>query len=234
MSAPFPAPSPYLPQPSGKPWLIGLAHVAGGALPYPLSRRDIERDTEWALRVYQWMGLREGVPIHLVGDGAHEVLWWPFENAAMRLGIPWTEAESAAFDTRRTDMVLRRFGLQAVIGLSAPVVRGLLDEGRDLDTLLPKDLVLAATADGTRCLNEHGLRCWRIIRIGPIFAFEPPEGGGARYDEREWRLDASDGELRLTSLGNRAAPFVKLRTGIKGRVEERAGREGPERFVVLD
>lgn len=216
-----------------QPWMVGVAHFACGTLPYPLSRRDIERDTAWALQVYGWLGLQPGRTIHLIGDGADEVSWWPFENAAMRRRIPWVQAEAGAFDANRSDMVIRRFDLQALIGLSADILDALLARGRDPASFFASLQALVAQPAAAARLREHGLRPWTLVQIGPVFAFEPPDGGGARYDQSEWRIDSINGELTLSSVHARAAPFANLRTGVRGQVIDLETANGHERRVLL-
>lgn len=223
-------PSPYLPRPAGAPWMVGVAHLGGNTLPYPLSRRDVEADTAWALKVYAEMGIEAGGTVHLIGDGVHETSWWPFENAAMRLHAPWIQSEASAFDAARADMILRRFRLQAALGLSDAILDYLLDQGRDLAGLLGRVRVVAATPAAADRLAPLGIRCWRVAQIGPLLTFEPPEGGGLRFDASEWHIDAPAGELRLTSLGPRAAPFAAIGTGIRGRIEA-AGGQAPRLYL---
>ncbi|MGH8447279.1 MAG: hypothetical protein ACREVL_18585 [Solimonas sp.] len=219
--------------PAAQPWIVGVAHFACGTLPYPLSRRDIERDTAWALSLYDALGLQPGTTIHLIGDGAEEVSWWPFENAAMRRRIPWIQAEAGAFDANRTDMVLRRFKLQAVLGLSEPVLDALLQLGRDPVEFFGGLRAVVALPAAAAKLAAHGMAAWKLVQLGPVFAFEPPAGGGARFDESEWRVDAVDGELALTTVNARAAPFARLRTGVRGRVETVETTQGVERRIFL-
>lgn len=233
MSA-FPAPSPFLAKPADAPWVVGIAHFGFGSLPYPLSRRDIERDTAWAMNVYEWLGLEPGRTIHLIGDGRDEVSWWPFESAAMSRRIPWIQAESAAFDASRTDMILRRFKLQAVIGLTEPVPDALIALERDLKELLGNLPVVVATPAAAKKLALQGITSWKQLQLGPVLAFEPPEGGGARYDESEWRVDAVDGELALSSVHARACPIARLKTGLRGRIDMLETPAGRERRIVLE
>jgi|GEM_PF-939066 len=211
--------SPFLKAPPHAPWIVGVAHFACGTLPYPLSRRDVERDTDWAARVYGWLGLEPRRLVHLIGDGSEEISWWPFENAAMRQRMPWIQAESGAFDASRTDMILRRFKLQAVVGLSEAVLDGLIERGRDPVKQLGGLQAVVATPKAASRLKALGLSPWTILHIGPVLAFESPDGGGARYDENEWRIDSVDGELTLTNIHARACPFANLRTGLPGSVE---------------
>ncbi len=219
--------------PAELPWIVGVAHFACGTLPYPLSRRDIERDSAWALSVYDRLGLDAGSTIHLIGDGAEEVSWWPFENAAMARRIPWIQAESGVFDVSRTDMVLRRFKLQAVLGLSEPVLDALLALGRDPQQFFGSLRAVVATPPAANKLRALGVAAWTLVQIGPVFAFESPAGDGARYDESEWRVESIDGELALSSVHARAAPFARLRTGVRGRIETVNTTAGRERRVHL-
>lgn len=220
--------------PADAPWIVGVAHFACGNLPYPLSRRDIERDSVWAASVYQRLGLVAGHTIHLIGDGAEEVSWWPFENAAMRQRIPWIQAESGAFDANRTDMVIRRFKLQAILGLSEPVLDALLALGRDPQQFFGALRAIVATPAAADKLVAAGVGAWRLVQLGPVFAFESPQRDGARYDETEWRVDSIDGELALSSVTPRAAPFARLRTGLRGRVETVQIDGASERRVFLE
>lgn len=225
---------PYLTTPPGLPWLIGLIHVAAGAIPYELSRRDVERDTAWALRIYRELGLEAGGTVHLVGDGTEEVCWWAFQAAAMNSGIPWIEAEGGSHDAARTDMVVRRFKLQAVIGLSEPVLDAMQALGRDPVQYFGSLRALVARPGADARLRALGIHCWTQHLLGPLFAFESAPGEGARYDETEWRVDSLDGELAVTAVNDRASPFVRLRTGQRGRVEAVTGAAGSERRIHFE
>lgn len=211
--------SRFLSRPADAPWIIGLAASAAGSLPYPLSHRDVEADTAYALRVFAELGLTPGELVHLIGDGAEEITWWPFENAAMRLGIPWIEAEGGQHDTARSDMVLRRFRPRSVLGMSLPVLDSLAALGRDLHAMLANLRVLTATPQAAIKLRSLGIACRVQTLLGPIFLFEAVDGNGLRYDENEWLVESLDGELLLTAVSARMAPFSRLRTGQRGRVE---------------
>lgn len=225
--------------PVQQPWAIGLLRLPSGYQPYAVSARDIERDTAWATRVFEWIGLKPNLPVHLVGAGCDNEILWPYENALIRMKVPFGVAEPVRIDTPRTDMFLRRFRMQAVIGLSGELVDGLLAAGRELRQLLGHSTVVALPDAGSR-LREAGLAPWKMVPVGPMCAFEAPEGGGARYDNSEWLVEDDGNELLLTSLASRASPFVRLKTGVKGRVEvreaagERAGATSrlSERVIV--
>lgn len=215
------------------PWAIALLRLPSGFQPYAVSRRDMERDTAWAIRVFTWMGLQKGLPIHLIGAGSDNATLWPFENACIHLGIPFGMGEPVQIDSGRSDMFLRRFQMQAVIGLANGVLDGLQAAGRDLKKLLGETPVLAAMHDACGRLGTAGLDRWRMVQIGPIYAFESPDGGGARYDNTEWLVEDDGTQLLLTSLAPRACPFVRLKTGVHGKVETATVDGKSERLIRL-
>ena len=215
------------------PWAIALLRLPSGYQPYAVSRRDVERDTAWAIKVFEWMGLRKGLPMHLIGAGSDNVTLWPFENACIHQGIPFGMGEPVQIDSGRTDMFLRRFQMQAVIGLANGVLDGLQAAGRDLKRLLGETQVLAAMPDACVRLKAAGLAPWRMVQVGPIYAFEAPDGGGARYDNSEWLVEDDGTQLLLTSLAPRACPFVRLQTGVRGKVETGTVNGISERLIKL-
>ena len=198
-------------------WAIGLLRLPGGYQAYPVSLRDIERDTLWAHSVFERVGIRKGVPMHLIGAGCDNEILWPYENALIGMKVPFGVAEPVAIDAPRSDMFLRRFRMQAVMGLSGELVDALVKLGRDLEALLGHSTVVALP-DAVPALRAAGLAPWTMHPIGPLWAFESPERDGARYDESEWLIEDDAGELMLTAVAPRACPLVRLRTGVRGRV----------------
>jgi hypothetical protein len=213
-------------------WAIGLLRLPGGYQPYTVSLRDVERDTAWAESVFRRIGVERDMPMHLIGTGCDNEILWPYENALIRMKVPFGVAEPVAIDAPRTDMFLRRFRMQAVVGLSGEIVDALLALGRDLKALLAHS-TLVVLPDAAPKLRAHGLVPWTMVPIGPIYAFESRARDGARYDESEWLIEEDGGQLLLTSLAPRACPFVRLRTGVAGRVEQRSVEGRSERAVFL-
>ena len=210
-------------------WAIGLLRLPGGTQPYTVSLRDIESDTAWARRVFERLGLRPGLPLHLIGTGCDNEILWPYENALIGMKVPFGVAEPVAIDAPRSDMFLRRFRMQAVVGLSGEIVAALLALGRDLPVLLGHSTIVALP-DAVPALRAAGLAPWTMLPIGPIWAFESPAADGAHYDQNEWLVEEHGGELLITSLAARATPFVRLRTGVRGRIAV----HGDERRVHAD
>lgn len=213
-------------------WGVGLLRLPTGTQPYTLSLKDIAADTDWARSVLQRIGVVVGRPLHVIGAGGDNLMLWPYENALIGLGVPFGVAEPAAIDAPRSDMFLRRFRMQAVLGLSGELVDAFLLLGRDLQALLGHSTVLALP-DAAARLREHGLAPWTMWPLGPIWAIEAPSISGvgavydrsqssdvgAVYDRSQWLVEEAGGELLLTAVASRATPFVRLRTGYRGRVD---------------
>lgn len=198
-------------------WAVCLLRLPGGTHTCTVSLRDIEADTAWAHRVFERFGIARGRPVHLIGAGYDNAILWPYENALIGLGVPFGVAEPVAIDAPRTSMFLRRFRMQAVIGLTAELLDGLVAQGGDLPALL-RGPTLVALPDAAVLLRRAGLSSWTLLPLGPLWAFEPPAGGGADYDRSEWHVEAIDGELHVSSAGRRATPFARLATGVRGTV----------------
>lgn len=209
--------------------LIGRIKLAGAIMPYPMHRRDIDADTEWALSLFKTMDMRDDVLSLFVSAGAETAQVWPYENAAQRLGAPLSFAENSPFDAYRVEMFLRRFPIQVAFGITHAIVQGLLDAGHDLRKAFGSAQHVVAHHDAWPLLQAANVPAWRLISLGATYAIEPPTGGGARYDQREWFVEEKGGELLLTSLASRAAPFVRMHTGVRGTVVI----DGDERRIVL-
>jgi len=210
--------------------MIGRIKLAGAIMPYPMSRRDIDADTEWALALFKEMDMRDDALSLFVSAGAETAQVWPYENAAQRLDSPLSFAENSPFDAYRVEMFLRRFQIQIVFGVTQAIVRGLLDGGHDLHKVFASAGHVLAHHDAWPLLQAANVPAWRLISLGATYAVEPPTGGGARYDQREWFVEEKNGELLLTSLAARRAPFVRLHTGVRGRVVI----DGGERRILLN
>src|SRR5256885_8207844 len=196
-------------------WAIGLLRLPGGCHTYTVSLRDIERDTVWARSVFERIGIRPGVPLHLIGTGCDNEILWPYENALIAMKVPFGVAEPVAIDAPRSDMFLRRLRLQAVVGLSGDIVEALVKLGRDLRALLGEATVVALP-DALPRLRGAGLAPWTMVPVGPMFAFESPQQDGACYDESEWRVEQEAGGLLLSSVAPPATPFLRLRPRLRG------------------
>lgn len=214
-------------------WAVGSMTVGGSRLPYPVSRRDIERDTEWAQGRLQAAGVEAGAVVLFVASCGEWGQSWPYQNAAMRLSAPYLTAEDSPWDASRSEMFLRRFRCRVAFGISAGLLDGLQQAGHALDTVFADAGCVMARPEAAVRLREAGLAPWTLLPLGPMFALAAPDDAGAVYDEQEWLVEEADGELLLTSLAPRACPLVRLHTGVRGRVVAAADDGLPRRIVCV-
>ncbi|MFZ4603287.1 MAG: hypothetical protein ACOYM8_12610 [Caulobacterales bacterium] len=209
-------------------WGVGRIRTPHGVIPYPLSHRDIESDTRWALAVFERMGVCAGKQVLFIGAGAQWGQDWPYQNAAMRIATIASYAENSPFDAYRVEMFTRRFRFHAVLGVSGAILDGLEQAGHDLARVFAHVPVVCAMVEAAPRLLAKGVRCWRQIDLGATYAFESPDEQGARYDESEWLVESRDGALLISARHPRASPFVRLSSGVSGALAA-----GDDRRILL-
>jgi hypothetical protein len=109
-----------------------------------------------------------------------------------------------------------RFQVRAAFGISDEILNGL--EMADLSlhkTFASTPLVFARDASAER-LKKAGLDPWRMVTLGPLFAFVSPQGE-AHYDQDEWLLESMGGEVHVTARQVRAKPLFRLPVGVAGQ-----------------
>ena len=216
-------------------WCVGCVRTAKGALHYPMSWRDFDTDTRWTQKLLWQMGLQRGDFVHLTQSYSETGQYGPIYNALRDLGIVYANGMSTPFDAYRMEMYLRRFRLAAVFGIASATLDGLEQAGHDLERLYGGADRLIARPDAAPRLRTMGLDVSTVYMVGPILALEMTPGEGARFDNREWQVEAIDGELCVTATPQRAVDFDKLPTGLKGHVEKVKTQLGPElRIFVHD
>lgn len=197
-------------------WGIGRYAVGDDIVQFPIDRADLERDTAWATGVLAEYGVRRGRRVHVISGGWESPWYAAFFAAVRRLGGTYTCADMFGFDSRRTDLFLRRLTPHVVLGLPRDVVTGLADADQ-LDNLRPVPHILARP-DATSELAAAGIEAGTFAGIGPATAVTRADGVLLSYDDREWRIDAPDGEFLVTSVGERAHRVTSARTGVRGSV----------------
>src|SRR5262249_34714852 len=147
---------------------------------------------------------KEGAPLLVASTLDQAAVYYPFEHAAAVMNLVVCSAEPTFFDATRVESIIRRFNPVAVFGVRKAMLDGLEALGHSIEELF-FERVAFAYPDGCDRLSRSGtavLRRW--VEIGPALAIECARGGGLHYDHREWKIDDSDGELRLTSKMPRA------------------------------
>lgn len=197
-------------------WGIGRYPVGDTTVQFPIDRADLERDTVWATELLAEYGVQHGRRVHIISGGWESPWYAPFFAAVRRLDATYTCADIFAFDARRTDLFLRRLTPHVVIGLPVDVVTGLADADQ-LDNLRPVPHILARP-DAAVDLAAAGIQAGVFAPIGPATGVTRSAGTGLSYNTDEWRIEAPNGELLVSTVGERADRVNNASTGISGEV----------------
>jgi hypothetical protein len=197
-------------------WGIGRYVVGDTTVQFPIDRADLERDAAWATDLLAEYGVRRGRWVHIISGGWESPWYAPFFAAVRRLGATYTCADIFGFDARRTDLFLRRLTPHVVLGLPVDVVVGLAD-AEQLDNLRPVPHVLARP-DAAAELAAAGIATGIFAPVGPATAVTRPDSDLLSYDSQEWRIDAPNGELLVTTVGERAHRVSSAPTGVRGEL----------------
>lgn len=201
-------------------WGVGRADLPIGTVPYYLSHHDIQADTAWMEGILERLGIQPGRGMYIAHSSDQLGQIWPVFLAAMSHRIPAGTGQNSRYDAYRLEMFLRRLPTDLVFGVSAELLIGLGDAGHDPMDVLSRAPILVAYPDAWQALAAAGRRFWKMLNVGPVLAFEPPEGGGFIYDSAEWRVE-SDGQGRLLLSAAdpaRACGFSMVDVGLHGQV----------------
>ena len=208
-------------------WAVGRANLADGPLDVPLSWRDIERDTAWAARMLDELGVGAGDLCLCSFLYAQSAQFWAFLKAGFDRRARVATGSAWSWDAYRHEMYLRLFGVKMAFGASEATLDSLTAMGFEPAKVFAHAPVLVLLEGAADRIREAGLKPWRLTWYGPIFALDPLDGSGARFDHEQWTLASQDGEIVVTSH-ERATSFERARTGVAGRVET---VEGEPRIV---
>jgi hypothetical protein len=195
-------------------WGIGRYAAGDATVQFPINRGDLERDTAWATEVLAGYGVQRGRRVHVISGGWESPWYAPFFAAVHRLGATYTCADIFSFDARRTDLFLRRLTPHVVLGLPVDVVAGLADADQ-LDDLRPVPHILARP-DAVGQLAGAGIETGVFACVGAATALTRSGSALLSYDDREWRIDAPDGEFLVTTVGERAHGAAAAPSGVHG------------------
>lgn len=215
-------------------WGIGCVRAPAGVLPYPVSWRDVDVDARWMQRQLGEMGVVPGSFVHICHFYADLAQAWPFYQGARNIGAVFANGMPTSYDAYRLEMYLRRFRLQAAIGVTEDTLDGLVQGGHDPAVIYANAAVTAAHPGAWERLRSFGFRPWRLRALGPLYTVEAPDESGGRFDNREWRVQCEDGRLLLSAAHQRAARFERLDTGLRGRLESVKTEAGPELRVFVE
>lgn len=198
-------------------WGVGIV----GPDPWPVAPDDMADETESAVEHLRVLGIREGGLVLIVSRLAETIHVAPLELAAGRLSARWSSCDASEGDAFRTASLIRQLRPDAVIGISQTIVDAVPSDTFD-------SVPVVAVTDHVAHDAVPNARWW--LRLGPTSAFECEAREGAHYDDTRWNVEQSGGDILITNIAPRLTPSIRLLTGVRGHVDERAcacGRTTP-------
>ncbi|WP_156432851.1 hypothetical protein [Mycobacterium sp. M26] len=195
---------------------IGACRVGTEVRDFEIGWPEIERDTAWAASLLEASGVRSGDRA-LITLPNWELPWGnPVIRALRDRGVVYLPAEHYSWDARRVAHLVDSMRPRIFIGLCAETLDGLAGLGRDATELLGGIELVWARHDALGRLAEMGVTAMPFVPLGPALAMGTP-GADAVVNADEWAPGAVEGELLVSTIGDRAHTFTDIRTGIKGR-----------------
>jgi hypothetical protein len=200
--------------------LIGRFPVGEGFVEFPLGRPELARDTAWTQRVLESYGLAPGA--HLVNISAGWQSPWivPLLDACRSLHVIYSNVEAMTWDAKRAEMFIRRLNPEMVIGMDGAFLTSLANIVEPAERLGPVPHLLLRP-DAREVARDLGLDGFRLFSpLGPAIGIECRHGTGLHVDPDEWTVDAVDGELRISTTGDRLARLRDQELGLGGHLDE--------------
>lgn len=216
--------------PMRKPEFIGCYDVAGTRHFYGSTAQEVDRSAFTLTRVLRTFEFAPGSNILTISMVPEVIQYGSFERAVQMLGFYGLNADDSPFDAGRVESIVRQFSPAGICGVAKSTLDGLAMMGHDPAKIFTGRTVWARP-DAYDALVALGIPARRVVSIGPMLALECASGG-LHYDNREWTLEAEDGELLLSSRLNRVEPLERLPVGHKGSVSPNACSCGTREQVV--
>ncbi|MET7770975.1 hypothetical protein [Nocardia sp. NPDC005366] len=215
-----------------KDWPSIIARFGAGdqTVSYPVSEADMAADARFWSEVLSGYGVGPGSRV-LVCSSGMEIGWTiPVRDAIGHLNGVVCPVEAWGWDARRFELFCRRLTPDVLLGANRANIDGMAGIVEPSEGLSAVEHLLVHP-DAVDPLLDAGIsRPGIVVWLGPAAGVSLADGSGIGFDESQWTIDDEDGELVVSSKGNRAADFDRQRTGVAGHVETTAA--GPR--IVLD
>lgn len=211
-------------------WSVGCAEMADGPIDYPISWNDIAADETWARQMLINAGVKAGELLFFSYIYSRSGHTWPWLKSAFDLGAKLATGMPTQWDGYRLEMYCRLFPVRLIFGLTPEVLDGLEGAGHKLATVFANVEQIIAVGAAWDRLNAVGVKPWKLYWLGPIIAVDPCDGGGARFDHKQWALEGDGERLLISNLQRREASFMRAALATRGRVEAVNGE--PRLFVA--
>jgi hypothetical protein len=188
-----------------------------GNIDYPLSWEDMERDSAWATEMLRAHEIGAGDLVHVMSSGWEAPWTEPLFRAIRALGATYSCSELWGWDAPRAELFLRRLEPAMVIGIGAEVVTGIAGIA-DLGDRLGAVRHVLARPDAVAPLRDAGVDAGLCMLLGPAIALSCPARAGAHVNASEWAVTSTDGELQVSTVGDRAHHLARFPTALAGRI----------------
>ena len=219
-------------------WAVGsYEDEHGRRAPWRISHAEIGRDIANATALLGEFGV-----------AGRRVLWcsmlsqagqfWPYVCGTVMAGAKLSCADATYGEAIRVSMFLRLMDYDAVFGVTEDLLDGLEAAGRPPADVFAGVRRLGAHPGAYERLAALGLAPVRFALCGPAVAIGREPGGPAFVAAAEWELEAVNGYIAVTGRQERAQPFLRTRTALRGIVVDAgivpftSGPDQPEEFVA--
>ena len=176
----------------------------------PVSSAELLRTQNFIERLVTTFDFARGrfvLLISMLENGAYAI---PFERALMNLGLLVTNADDSPYEAARIESICRRFDVAAVVGVSTDILDGLDAAGRSYSAIFKNRVIWARGEAVSRLRSIDGIKPYRMLEAGPVFAMECSERDGVHLDAGEWTFAARQGELLVSSRLERQSPLIGM------------------------
>lgn len=196
---------------------IGACLVGTELRDFEIGWDEFERDTDWATSVLTASGIQAD-DLVLITSPSWQLPWLsPIAHGLRRIGAVYTPAECFNWDARRANILIEGLRPKAFIGLGAETLEGLGQIEVDPAKMLSGLEIIWARHDALKPVAELGFTAHPFVPLGPALAFGIP-GVGTVVNSDEWTVSTADGELMVSTAGQRATTFADVKTGLHGTV----------------
>lgn len=199
--------------------LYGIASCPVGTqfCDFEIGWGEVERDTAWATTILSAAGLVKGDFVITTMASWEDAWSAPVIDALRALGVTFLPAEIFGWDARRFVHFIKALAPKAAIGLGAETIDNIAQFDADVAGLLRSLPLVWARDDALQKLDELGVAAHAYVRLGPALALGLP-GVGTLVNPAEWSVVSDGGRLLVSTVGDRAASFTEVDSGLKGTV----------------
>ncbi len=198
------------------PAYIARFRVDDNDVEFAVGEDDLQQDASWVARLLSERGIGAGATMVVTGSTAESPWLDAFRTAVNAIGGAFSNCEARRSEAWRLDLYLRRLHPDAVVGLTAELVEGMVEIEGGVERLAATPLLLARPS-ALPHLQAAGCPSGVVAFLGPALALSRTEVR-AELDPTQWVCEQDGNELLVTTIANRYTQFDRQRSGTRGRV----------------